>query len=126
VPLDGLSIADSHGADLLPAAILAPGEYALVVTSAYDPADGPDVPPRAGTQPLRVDTRLGADGLSNSGEVTRLLLDDAVISTYGGWVDVSAAAWSGRSVHRLVESACDRASAWNHTPLPATPGACPP
>jgi hypothetical protein len=126
VPLDGLSLADSHGADLLPAAMLAPGEYALVVTSTYDPADGPDVPPRAGTQLLRVDTRLGADGLSNSGEVTRLLHDDAVISSYGGWVDVSAAAWSGRSVHRLVESACDRAAAWNHTPLPATPGAGPP
>jgi lamin tail-like protein len=126
VALDGLSIADSKGADLLPAAMLAPGEYALVVTSTYDPASGADVPPRAGTQLLRVDTRIGADGLSNGGEVTRLMHDDEVVSSYGGWVDVSAAAWSGRSVHRLVESACDRSAAWNHTPLPATPGAGPP
>ncbi|HTA21609.1 MAG TPA: lamin tail domain-containing protein [Polyangia bacterium] len=123
---DGLSIADGKGSDLLPSAMLGPGEYALVVASTYDPSGGADVPPRAGTQLLRVDTRIGADGLSNGGEVTRLLHGDAVVSSYGGWVDVSAAAWSGHSVHRLVESACDRSAAWNHTPLPATPGAGPP
>jgi hypothetical protein len=126
IATDGLSIADGKGSDLLPSAMLGPGEYALVVASTYDPSGGADVPPRAGTQLLRVDTRIGADGLSNGGEVTRLLHGDAVISSYGGWVDVSAAAWSGHSVHRLVESACDRAAAWNHTPLPATPGAGPP
>jgi hypothetical protein len=126
VPLDGLGLADSRSADPLPAATLEPGAYALVVTSAYDPANGADPPPRAGTQLLRVDGRLGADGLSNGGEVARLLRGDEVVSSYGGWIDVSSTAWAGHSVHRLVESACDRRDAWSHTPLPPTPGAGPP
>jgi hypothetical protein len=126
VATDGLRLADGRGADPLPPATLEPGAYALVVTSAYSAAGGPDVPPRPGTQLLRVDARLGGDGLSNGGEVTRLLLGDAVVSSYGGWVDVSSVAWAGKSVHRLVESACDQRGAWNHTPLPATPGAGPP
>jgi hypothetical protein len=126
VSVDGLALADSRGADPLPAATLAPGAYALVVTSAYDPESGVDPRPRAGTQLLRVDARLGADGLSNGGEVTRLLRGDDVVSSYGGYVDVSSAAWAGRSVHRLVETACDRQDAWSHTPLAPTPGAGPP
>jgi hypothetical protein len=126
VSLEGLGIADSRGADLLPAAMLAPGAYALVVTAAYDPENGADPPPRAGAQLLRVDGRIGADGLSNGGEVTRLLRGDEVVSSYGGWVDVSSVAWAGHSVQRLVETACDRSSAWNHSPLAPTPGAGPP
>ncbi len=75
---------------------------------------------------MRVDSRLGSDGLSNSGEVVKLVQGDSVVSSYGGWVDVSSSVWAGRSVHRLVQSACDRADAWNVTPLPPTPGAGPP
>jgi len=126
VSTGGLSIADSRGADPLPTATLAPGEYALVVTSAYDPGNGADTEPRAGTQLLRVDARIGADGLSNGGEVARLLQGDAVVSSYGGWIDVSSVAWAGHGVHRLVQTACDRRDAWNHSPLVATPGAGPP
>jgi hypothetical protein len=126
VPLDGLAIADSRGADLLPTATLDPGAYALVVTSSYDPENGADPAPRAGTQLLRVDGRIGADGLSNGGEVARLLRGEEVVSSYGGFVDVSSTAWAGHSVHRLVETACDRKDAWNHTPLPPTPGSGPP
>jgi hypothetical protein len=125
VATDGLSLADGRGSDALPASTIAPGEYALVVTSAYVPG-GADAAPRAGTQLLRVDARLGSDGLSNGGEVTRLLRGDAVVSSYGGWVDVSSVAWAGKSVHRLVPTACDRPEAWNHAPLPATPGAAAP
>jgi hypothetical protein len=126
VSVGGLGIADSRGADLLPTATLGPGEYALVVTSAYDPGNGADVAPRAGTQLLRVDGRIGTDGLSNGGEVTRLLQGDEIVSSYGGWIDVSSVAWAGHSVHRLVQTACDRRDAWNHSPLAATPGAGPP
>jgi hypothetical protein len=126
VSTGGLSIADSRGADLLPTATLAPGEYALVVTSAYDPGNGADIEPRPGTQLLRVDARIGTDGLSNGGEVTRLLQGDAIVSSYGGWIDVSSVAWAGHGVHRLVQTACDRLNAWNHSPLAATPGAGPP
>jgi hypothetical protein len=125
VSLEGLSLADARGSDALPATTLAPGAYAVVVTSAFMPGGG-DVAPRAGTQLVRVDARLGADGLSNGGEVTRLLRGDQVLSSYGGWVAVSSVAWAGKAVHRLVQSACDRPSAWNRSPLDATPGADPP
>jgi hypothetical protein len=126
VSLEGLAIADSRAADQLPATTLRPGEYALVVTSSYDPENGADVRPRAGTQLVRVDARIGADGLSNGGEVTRLLRGDEIVSSYGGWVDVSSATWAGHSVHRLVETACDRRDAWSHMPLTPTPGSGPP
>lgn len=122
----GLGIADSRGADLLPAETLGPGAYALVVTSAYGSGKrrGPAAA-RGDAAPARR-RRIGADGLSNGGEVTRLLRGGEVVSSYGGWIDVSSVAWAGHSVHRLVETACDRRDAWNHRPLPTTPGAGPP
>jgi len=126
VPLAGLRIEDAKGGDDLPAETLAAGGYALVVTSTYDPNQGQDPAPRAGTLLLRVDSRIGADGLSNGGELVRLMSGDTVVSSYGGWVSVSASSWSGKGVHRLVQTACDRADAWNRTPLAATPGAGPP
>ncbi len=126
VPLGGLRLQDSKGGDDLPSETLAAGGYALVVTATYDPNEGSDPAPRAGTLLLRVDTRLGADGLSNSGEAVQLVVGDAVVSSYGGWVSVSAGSWNGHAVHRLVQTACDSSSAWNHTPLPPTPGSGPP
>ncbi len=126
VPLAGLRLQDSKGGDDLPAETLAAGGYALVVTATYDPDEGSDPAPRAGTLLLRVDTRLGSDGLSNSGEAVQLVQGDAVVSSYGGWVSVSAGSWNGNAVHRLVETACDSSDAWNHTPLPPTPGWGPP
>lgn len=122
VSLTGLSLADARGADALPDVAIAPGAYALVVPSGYDPSNGADPAPRAGTQLLRVDARLGSDGLSNGGEVVRLLRGEEIVSSYGGWVDVSSAAWAGKSAHRLVQTACDRRDAWNRAPLPPTPG----
>jgi hypothetical protein len=126
VPLDGLRLQDSKGGDDLPAETLAAGGYGLVVTASYDPAEGSDPAPRAGTLLVRVDTRIGADGLSNAGEAVQLVAGDAVVSSYGGWVDVSAGSWNGNAVHRLVQTACDRSAAWNHTPLVPTPGWGPP
>ena len=107
VSLAGLRLADSKGGDDLPPETLAAGGYALVVTASYDPARGPDPPPRPGTLLVRVDTRLGSDGLSNGGEAVQLLQGEAVVSSYGGWVAVSAGSWNGKAVHRLVQSACD-------------------
>jgi hypothetical protein len=124
--LAGLRLEDAKGGDELPAEMLEAGAYALVVPSTYAPAQGQDPAPRAGTLLVHVDTRLGADGLANGGELVRLMSGDAVVSSYGGWVSVSAGSWSGKSVHRLVQSACDRPDAWNRTPLDATPGAGPP
>jgi hypothetical protein len=126
VSLEGMQLQDSRAGDPLPAGVLAPGAYALVVTATYDVQGGADPPPRPGTLLLRVDGRIGADGLSNGGEPVRLVIGDTLLSSYGGWVDVSSATWSGKATHRLVQSACDRASAWNRTPLAPTPGWGPP
>jgi hypothetical protein len=126
VSLAGLRLEDSKGGDDLPAETLAPDGYALVVPSGYDPAQGQDPAPRAGTLLVRVDTRIGSDGLANGGELVRLMSGDTVVSSYGGWVSVSASSWAGKGVHRLVQTACDRPDAWNRTPLAATPGAGPP
>ncbi len=127
VDVGGLAIADAKGMDTLPAAVLAPGAYALVVAAGFDPASAKDTPPLPGTSLVRVDSRIGSDGLSNSGEPLRLLsAGGVVISSYSAAIDVSASAWSGRSVHRVPEDACDQAPSWTQRPSPATPGWGPP
>jgi hypothetical protein len=121
--LGGLQIQDKTGSDPLPEATLQPGAFALVVAEKYDPAASGDVPPRPDALLLRVPGRIGSDGLSNTGEVVRLLTASGeVISQYGGYVDVSASAWSGKSVKRASLDACDAPSAWSATPSAATPG----
>jgi len=123
IELAGLAIADSKGMDTLPATLLEPGAYALIVASGFDPASPKDTPPRAGTPLVRVDSKLGSDGLSNGGEAVRLLAPTGtVISSYSAALDVSASAWAGQSVHRVPEDACDQAASWTRRPLPATPG----
>ncbi len=124
--LAGLRLEDSRGADVLPEAVLAAGAYALVIPSTFDPASPRDVAPRAGTLMVPVDTRLGSDGLSNTGEVVRLRLPgtgtEAVISSYGGWIDVSAASAAGKSAQRVGDGSCDHPSAWTKPPRLPTPG----
>jgi len=123
VSVGGLAIADAKGMDALPELLLAAGAYALIVPSGFDAASAKDTPPLAGTPLLRVDSRIGSDGLSNGGEAIRLLSPGGgVISSYGAAVDVSATAWAGQSVHRVPETACDQAASWTQRPLPATPG----
>ena len=123
VALAGLRIEDSKGGDDLPDETLPAGGYALIVPSTYVPGQAGDPAPRAGTLLLRVDARIGSDGLSNAGEAVRLMQGQVPISTYGGWVAVSSSGWSGQAVHRLDPAACDDAQAWNRTPMPPTPGA---
>jgi lamin tail-like protein len=124
--LAGLRIEDSKGADVLPEATLAAGAYALVVPSTFDPGSPRDVPPRAGTLMVPVDTKLGSDGLSNTGEAVRLRMPgtgtEPLISIYGGWIDVSAASAAGKSAHRLVDASCDHPTAWTKPPREPTPG----
>jgi hypothetical protein len=123
VALAGLRIEDSKGGDDLPEGSLAGGGYALIVPSTYVPGQAGDPAPRAGTLLVRVDARIGSDGLSNGGEAIRLIQGQTPISSYGGWVAVSSSGWSGQAVHRLDPAACDDALAWNRTPMPPTPGA---
>jgi hypothetical protein len=123
VTLAGLRLEDSKGGDDLPAEEVPGDGYALVVPSSYVAGQSGDPSPRSGTLLVRVDARIGADGLTNGGEAVRLVLGSTVVSSYGGWVSVSAASWSGQGVHRLDQTACDRPEAWNRTPMPPTPGA---
>lgn len=66
----------------LPAVILAPGEYALIVSEAYVLGEGSDIPPASGTRLVRI-PKLGKRGLSNEGQVIALLDEDgAVVSRF--------------------------------------------
>jgi hypothetical protein len=123
VALGGLLLADKAGSDVLPEVILPAGSYGLLVPEKFNAAEGKDTPPRDGTLLVPVAGRLAGDGLGNAGEVVQLLTTEGyVVSQYGGWVDVSASAWSGKSVKRSAFDACDGADAWGKTPSPATPG----
>jgi hypothetical protein len=121
--LGGLFLADKAGSDVLPETLLPAGAYAVLVAESYDLADGKDPAPREGAVLVRVPGRLAGDGLSNAGEPVRLLnASGLVISQFGGWVDVSATAWSGKSVNRVSSQSCDGPDAWNKAPSPPTPG----
>lgn len=123
VELGGWWIEDKTGKDVLPEAMLMPGEYRLIVGETFNPADGKDPAPASTAILVRVPGRIGSDGLSNSGELVRLATPDGqVVSQYGGWVDASATAWSGKSTRRLSTDACDAADAWSKTPGSPTPG----
>jgi hypothetical protein len=119
-----LRLEDDAGADEVPAVELAPGASALIVPGTYDPGSTADAAPAPGTPLLRVEGRLGRDGLRQSGEVVRLVgADGTPLSSYGGWVDASRPGWQGRSVHRTPDpAACDHPRSWSDSPLPPTPG----
>jgi hypothetical protein len=123
VALAGLQLADKAGSDTLPDGSLSAGAFAVIVPENYNAADGKDPAPRDGTLVVRVPGRLAGDGFANTGEPVRLLSADGhIISQYGGWVDVSASAWSGKSVKRSSPEACDSADAWSKSPSAPTPG----
>lgn len=123
VSLAGLLLEDGGGGDPLPDVVLAPGGRAVVVGERFIDGGGEDPAVAPGAVVVRVPGRIGRDGLANAGEV--VTLRDAaggIISRYGGWVDVSAAAWNGRSVHRKADGACDGPGAWTTSPEAPTPG----
>ena len=123
VSLAGMLIEDKTGSDVLPDLAVPAGGFALVVAANFVMDDGKDPVPRDGTVIVPVPGRIGADGLSNDGEPVRLVSSDgAVVSQYGGWVNVSATAWNGMSVHRVSVDACDQPSAWTNAPELPTPG----
>ena len=123
VSLAGMLIEDKTGSDVLPDMAVPAGGFALIVAANFVADDGKDPVPRDGTVIVPVSGRIGADGLSNTGEPVRLVsADGVVISQYGGWVDVSATAWNGMSVNRVSVDACDQLSAWTNAPETPTPG----
>jgi hypothetical protein len=100
-PLDGLWLADGAGRFALPAAVLAPGEVALLVPRGFSSGSG-DVPVLPSTRRLELPS-LGARGLSNSGEPLTLFGSRGVVSRFPALPAPSA----GRSMARLRLSARD-------------------
>lgn len=74
--LTGWILQDATAATVLPAATLAPGAYAVVLTPDYDATLDPA--PARGTLLLFVDA-IGGQGLTNSGEALKLLDPDGVV-----------------------------------------------
>lgn len=75
IDLGGATVEDLRGTVEVPAATLAPGRFALLVSEEYAPDDGRDVPPAPGTLIVRL-PRLG---LSNSGEAVVLRGPDGTL-----------------------------------------------
>jgi hypothetical protein len=123
-PLAGVRLEDDAGGDELPAFELQPATVALVVPALFDPQSAADPAPAAGTPLLRIEGRLGRDGLRQSGEVVRLVGPGGdLLSSYGGWIDASKPGWQGSSVHRSPDpGACDHPRSWSDSPQPPSPG----
>lgn len=121
VSIEGFSIEDASGADVLPDIILAPLAVAVIVPAGFDPRAEPELPL---TVPLvRVDTRLGRDGIGNDGEPVRLRAPDGrLLSAYGGWIPMNGTAWTGRSTQRRLPGDCDHPTTWSRDPTAPTAG----
>ncbi len=78
VDLSLFELRDQGGAVALPPYVLAPGAFALLARSDYEPDTGPDPKPFADTAIVRVKA-LGKNGLSNSGEALELVRADGVV-----------------------------------------------
>jgi len=122
--LAGLFIEDSSGSDPLGAAMLTPGQRALIVAAGYLPDEGSDPAPSPSALLVRVEGRIGRDGLTNTGEtVTLKTADGRIVDRFGGWLDMSASAWNGRSTHRTPpDYPCDGKETWTDKPQSPTPG----
>jgi len=119
VELAGLELRDAGGAVPLPAARLAPGEFALLAADGFALDPELDVPLAAGTRVLTL-PKLGQAGLANGGELLRLCdTNGAVLSRF----PALGAAEPGVSMARRTPDAPDddQAAFGAH----ATPGASP-
>jgi hypothetical protein len=108
---------DSGGSIALPAAALAPQEYALLTREDFAPSAS-DVPPAPGARLIRV-PELGTAGLSNSGESLALLAADSTVVS----LLPALAAKAGESLARRHTYSLDGdASAFTTgTPTPGAP-----
>lgn len=110
---------DSGGRIALPDVELAPGELALLVSSAFQAASS-DVPVPAGVRTVKL-ASLGSRGLSNSGEALLLVGPEGTLSRFPGLIAKRA----GHSVaRRSPDAADDDAEAFaEHAEPGASPGA---
>jgi Lamin Tail Domain len=101
--LDGYVLIVGSGSTPLPAAMLPPGAFALIVNQEYMAMGGPDVVPAPGTLFLTV-PHLGKQGLSDEGETLALLDNDGnTISSF----PAKPRPVQGSSVARRTPSAPD-------------------
>ncbi len=104
--LGGYRILDIGGDTVLPDVVLPPGEFAVVVNEKFTEDVEVDVVPAPGTIVVRVPS-LGKSGLSNSGELLRLVDPDGLtISRFPALPKPKA----GQSVSRRTPSAPDGVS----------------
>lgn len=120
---------DLTSGDPLPSFTSAPGQRHLVVPAAYDPEEGSDPAPLAGTSLIRLDASLARGGLKNSaGEALALVWEagpggPVLLDSHGGADDPGDL--PGRAVVK-EPGACDVPAAWRpHPDGAATPGAAP-
>lgn len=99
--LGGLWLEDASGHVALPAEQLAPGEFALLVGSGFQPS-GLDVPLPAAARVIELGS-LAQRGLSNSGEALLLVGPSGVVSRF----PALAARHAGRSLARRTLDAAD-------------------
>ncbi len=120
VDLAGWTLADAAAETPLPAVVLAPGAFALVVTDGYAPDPELDVAPPADATLIRV-AALGQSGLGNAGELLRLRSPDGLVRSR---FPARAAPDPGVSVARRSPwLADDVAGAFGpHAPPGASPG----
>jgi len=120
VPLAGWVLQDSGGPTELPEHLLGPGQYAVLLSERYVPDAELDVVPAESAAWLTV-PRLGRNGLSNAGELLRLLSPaGTVVSRF----PAVAATEAGVSVARRDPGAgaSDAAAFGPHAPPGASPG----
>jgi hypothetical protein len=122
-----LAITTGGRTGALPAALVPPGGFAVVVGAGFQIDDGLDVPPAPTAALLRLSRPTIAGGLADSAGATVELRDGEgrVISRYGGYLDFSARSAAGSSAVRIDEAGCDGRANWSisHTPSPGAPSA---
>lgn len=116
--LAGYVLADIGGETALPAAVLAPGAFALVVNETFVEDDELDPVPAPGTLLLRV-PKLGKTGLKNDGEPLKLIAPNGVVVSR---FPAAPKPKAGMSLARLSASAPDGDPA-SFAAQPPTPGA---
>lgn len=105
---------DGIAVDVLPAARLPAGGYAIVVGAKYSLDGFVDPPPAAGALIVRLAGTLGDGGLANGGE--RVVLRDPLgrlVSSYGAH---HGATGNGQSIERIEPRRCDLARSWRPRP----------
>jgi hypothetical protein len=105
---------DGIAVDILPAARLPPGGYAVVVGAKYSLDGFLDPRPAASALVVRLAGTLGDGGLANGGE--RVVLRDPsgrLVSSFGAHHGATS---SGQSVERLEATRCDLARSWRPRP----------